>query len=273
MHTWGSVGFALMGMEVKVFKVNGKTKTECARTATLAGPQPDKCQGELCFRGRHIMAGYMANPALGPEHVAEIRKKNDEAIDEEGWLHSGDMGVKDERGMIRIVGRYKELIIGAGGENIAPVPIEDEIKKLSEGVISNVQMIGDKRKYNVALVTLTANGATGERPGTNELAGHAADLVPGVTTVEQACASEEFVTFIEEAIVDACNNGEVCPSNAARIQKFTILPRDFSIETGELTNTFKLKRSVSEAQWGQAVNRMYTDEAAASKKTYVRFNA
>lgn len=69
------------------------------------------------------MMGYLANPDLGAEHVAEIEKKSADAIDKEGWLHSGDKGCRDERGMFRVTGRYKELLIGAGGENIAPVPI------------------------------------------------------------------------------------------------------------------------------------------------------
>merc|ERR1719356_2006705 len=80
------------------------------------------------------------------------------------------MGCMDTKGMIRITGRYKELIIGSGGENIAPVPIEDEIKKRC-AAISNVMMVGDKRKFNTCLVTLKAKGATGEQPGGDELDG------------------------------------------------------------------------------------------------------
>ncbi len=71
------------------------------------------------------MMGYMANPALGEAHVQEIEKKTAETIDQEGFLHSGDKGMITVDGMCRITGRYKELIIGAGGENIAPTPIED----------------------------------------------------------------------------------------------------------------------------------------------------
>merc|ERR1711976_731244 len=104
--------------------------------------------GELCYRGRHIMMGYMAQPDLVEAHVAEIQKKNAETIDADGWLHSGDKGLITKAGMVKITGRYKELIIGAGGENIAPVPIEDCVKKACEG-INEVMMIGDKRKYNV----------------------------------------------------------------------------------------------------------------------------
>merc|ERR1719181_2728196 len=97
--------------------------------------------------------GYLANPVLGEAHVKEIEKKTKDAIDDEGWLHTGDKGAMDENGMVRITGRYKELIITAGGENIAPVPIEDCIKKHCLA-ISYVIMIGDKKKFNTCLVTL-----------------------------------------------------------------------------------------------------------------------
>ena len=89
---------------------------------------PEANQGEICFRGRNIMMGYMANPDLGQEHVDEINKKTAETLHPDGWLMSGDKATMDKAGMFRITGRYKELIITAGGENVAPVPIEDWIK-------------------------------------------------------------------------------------------------------------------------------------------------
>merc|ERR1719502_1636486 len=126
--------------------------------------------------------GYMAQPDLGQAHVQEINKKTAETIDKEGWLHSGDKGMITEKGMVKITGRYKELIIGDGGENIAPVPIEDSVKKLCDGVCE-VMMVGDKRKYNVALITLKAVGANGEVPGTDELDSGAKRVVDGVSTI------------------------------------------------------------------------------------------
>merc|ERR1719486_745959 len=129
--------------------------------------------------------GYMGNPAFGPEHLKEIEDKNEDAIDKWGWLHSGDKGCIDVNGMVRITGRYKELIIGAGGENIAPVPVEENLKLLCPA-ISNVMMVGDNRKYNVALITLQAEGSTGEFPGGDQLMGVALEVSPGVTTISQA---------------------------------------------------------------------------------------
>merc|ERR1712060_1014207 len=111
--------------------------------------------------------------------------KNAAAIDKEGWLHSGDMGMITREGMVKITGRYKELIIGEGGENIAPVPIEDQVKKSCDG-IAEIMMVGDKRKYNVALITLKAKGANGEVPGTDELDAGAARINPAIQTIPAA---------------------------------------------------------------------------------------
>merc|ERR1719323_2020362 len=117
---------------------------------------------------------------MGNAHLAEIEKKTAETIDSEGWLHSGDKGLKTTTGMVKITGRYKELIIGEGGENIAPVPIEDSVKKLCDG-IAEVMMVGDQRKYNVALITIKAVGANGETPGTDDLDAGAKRINPAVT--------------------------------------------------------------------------------------------
>merc|ERR1719243_60456 len=127
----------------------------------------------------------MAQPDLGAAHVAEINKKTGETIDADGWLHSGDKGMITVKGMVKITGRYKELIIGEGGENIAPVPIEDHVKKSCDGVCE-IMMVGDKRKYNVALVTLKAVGANGEVPGTDNLDAGAKRINPSVKTITEA---------------------------------------------------------------------------------------
>jgi len=260
-HVWGSCGFALAGVEVKILTQGEGTPTEVKATKDLFNC-PEEEQGEVCFRGRHIMMGYMANPVLGAEHVGTIEKKLAEAIDEHGWLHSGDKGAKDERGMFKITGRYKEIIIGAGGENIAPVPLEDNIKRLHPG-ISNVLMVGDKRKFNVALITLKAEGATGEQPGTDTLDGGAKNISLA-TTISAACRDAAWQASITKAITDTNNDGSCCPMNASKIQKYTILPRDFSVETEELTPTLKTKRSVVEAKYKETIDAMYE-----SKEVYV----
>jgi len=259
-HIWGSCGFSLPGMETKVFKCDEQDfnkKIEVPVAKDMFQPTEEE-QGEICFRGRHIMMGYLANPKLGPEHVEEINKKTHEAIDDEGWLHSGDKGCIGEGGFFRITGRYKELIIGAGGENIAPVPMEDNIKKLCDAV-SNVMMVGDKRKYNTCVVTLKAVGATGELPGSDDLMGPALKVDPNITKISQAREDKGYKKHIEDAIKKTNNDPKICQNNAWKIQKFRILPRDFSVQTDELTPTLKLKRSVACKLWNDIIEEMYVE--------------
>mmetsp|Transcript_93714 Transcript_93714/g.244540 ORF Transcript_93714/g.244540 Transcript_93714/m.244540 type:complete len:748 (+) Transcript_93714:63-2306(+) len=266
VHQWGSCGAEVPGIEVRAFKVDEKdfnTKTEMERAGALTDID-EKYQGELCFRGRNIMMGYLASPDLGPAHVAEIQKKTAETIDNDGWLHSGDKGMITKKGMVKITGRYKELIIGEGGENIAPVPIEDEVKKACDG-ISEVMMLGDKRKYNVALVTLKAVGANGETPGTDDLDAGAKRLNPDVTKISQAIDDKAWIDAVTAAITAANKNGKCCPNNAFKIQKFMILPINFSEEAGELTPTKKLKRKIVEAKYLTAIDRMYATEGVYIK--------
>merc|ERR1712039_445447 len=120
----------------------------------------------------------------------------------DGWLHSGDKGMVTTRGMVKITGRYKELIIGDGGENIAPVPIEDCVKKNCDA-IAEIMMVGDKRKYNIALVTLKAVGANGEVPGTDELDAGAARLNPAVKTIAAAMKDKAWIDAVTGAIKSA----------------------------------------------------------------------
>eukprot|EP00913_Durusdinium_trenchii_P003934 g3643.t1 len=226
VHLWGSCGFQLPGVEVKAFKVDPEdvnVKTECP-LANALDSLDEACQGELCFRGRNIMMGYLAQDELGPEHVKEIEGKTAGTIDKEGWLHSGDKGIE-------------------GGENIAPVPIEDHIKACCDG-INEVLMIGDKRKFNVALITLKAVGANGETPGTNQLDAGAVRVNPSVKTITEAMDDQVWIETITAAVQKTNANGKVCPNNAFKIQKFMVLPTNFSEEQGFLTPTKKMKRPV-----------------------------
>ena len=99
-------------------------------------------EGEICFRGRNSFMGYLKN-----------EQANREILDEDGYIHSGDIGRVDEDNYLKITGRVKELIITAGGENVAPVPIEEMLKNVCP-VVSNAVLIGDDRKYLTMLITL-----------------------------------------------------------------------------------------------------------------------
>merc|ERR1712151_793997 len=200
-------------------------------------------------------------------HLKSIHKKTAETIDAEGYLHSGDKGLKTVGGMYKITGRYKELIIGEGGENIAPVPIEDTVKGLVDGV-AECMMIGDKRKYNVALITLKAIGANGEVPGTDGLDAAAKLVNPKVQTISGAIKDKVWIDTIEKALATTNKNPKVVPNNAFKIQKFMILPHNFSEEGGELTPTKKLKRAVVEQKYGKQVEHLYNTEG-----TYIEYVA
>lgn len=266
-HAWGSCGFQIAGLEVKVFKVDHadiNKKTQCPAAPSL-DTTDELFQGEICFRGRTIMMGYMAQPDFGPAHIKEIEKKTAEAIDAEGWMHTGDKGIMTDTGMVKITGRFKELIIGDGGENIAPVPIEDHVKAHCDG-INEVMMVGDKRKYNVALITLKAVGANGEVPGTDDLDAGAKRVNPEVKTISAAMDDKVWIDAVTAAVTSANNNGKCCPNNAFKIQKFMILPTNFSEDAGYLTPTKKLKRPIVEKAFIKQIEQMYS-----SKETYVGY--
>ena len=256
-HVYGSVGYELPGCELKVFKVDPKNinrKIECPPTKDLFN-SVEMEEGELCYRGRNAMLGYMANPRLGEAHVKQIEHLNRTTVDANGWVHSGDKGTRDVHGMVRVTGRYKELIIGSGGENVSPTRIESHLKRLIPA-ISNIMMVGNQRKYNVAIITLKAVGATGELPGGNELEDEAL-MVSGAKTIPEAMDDLKYVDHLVTGVKAANADGRIVPNRAAEIKKFTILPRDFSVETGELTATQKLRRDFVEKQYAEIIDAMY----------------
>ena len=192
-------------------------------------------QGEVCMRGRNIMMGYLKN---------EEATKG--AIDTEGFFHSGDLGKIEEGGRMSLTGRIKELIITAGGENVAPVPIEDNFKFECEAC-SNIMLVGDYKKYIAALITFKAdiNPKTGF-PSRN-LAAEAKicfkkTLNLDLNTTDEAISHPKVIEFVNQCI-EATNKKSV--SRAAHIRKFKLLADDFSLPGGELTPTMKLKRSVT----------------------------
>lgn len=195
---FGTVGRPIPGVEVKI-----------DRPDTVTG------EGEVCMRGRNVFMGYLKNAA------ATIA-----ALDVDGWLHSGDLGVQDVDGFIRITGRIKELLITAGGENVAPVPGEDAIKAACPA-ISNVMLIGDKRRFISALITLKVEPDAEGNP-TSQLAppaiAFATALGSTARTTHEAARCGRLQMAIQDAVTRA--NGKAV-SNAARVQKWHLVPSDF----------------------------------------------
>jgi long-chain-fatty-acid--CoA ligase ACSBG len=212
---------------------------------------------ELCYRGRHIFMGYMYMP-----------DKTAETIDADGYLHSGDVaefdgnnvpGIPAPSGFMRITGRIKELIITAGGENVPPVLIENEMKA-AMGALSNCIVIGDRRKFLSMLLTLKTeiNSETGEP--TDVLAPEA--LIAGqaigsqARTVAEAANDPLWTKYFNDGMKVA--NARTT-SNAQIVQKWTLLPVDLSEKAGDLTPTLKLKRSVVAEKYQATIDAMYPE--------------
>uniref|UniRef100_A0A674NBK3 Long-chain-fatty-acid--CoA ligase ACSBG2 n=1 Tax=Takifugu rubripes TaxID=31033 RepID=A0A674NBK3_TAKRU len=208
--------------------------------------------GEICFWGRHVFMGYLNMP-----------EKTEEALDSEGWLHSGDLGKQDQNGFLFITGRIKELIITAGGENIPPVPIEDAVKE-AVPLISNAMLIGDKRKFLSMLLTIKSNLNAESGEPEDEMTPEAIEfcrrLGSKATRVSEITGSQDRAVYA--AIQEGINRvNEKSASNAQRIQKWTVLGRDFSITSGELGPTMKLKRPEALKIYKEEIEEFYKEVA------------
>ena len=187
--------------------------------------------GEVLMHGRHVFKGYFKN-----------EEATKETIDEEGWLHSGDIGKIDNRGFLKITDRKKELIITAGGENIPPQIIEGKIKAIP--VLSQVVVIGDQRKYLTALFTLDPEKV--EQVASDEAGSPAKNSA-------EASKCKKFNAYIQGK-VDEINQ---TLARVQTIKKFVILPQELSIESEELTPTMKLKRRIVNEKYSKEIESMY----------------
>jgi long-chain acyl-CoA synthetase len=210
----GSVGRALPGTEVRVAD-----------------------DGELLIRGPLVMRGYRGRP----EATAE-------AIDAEGWLHSGDIGTIDDEGYVRIVDRKKELIINAAGKNMSPANIEGALKSASP-LIGQAVCIGDGRPYNVALLVLDPDAAAAHARA-NDLDDHSVAAVAGDPAVGEAIAAA-----VERA------NGTL--ARVEQIKRFTLLHEEWLPAGDELTPTMKLKRKPIAAKYAAEIEALYAREPVA----------
>ncbi|XP_069482633.1 long-chain-fatty-acid--CoA ligase ACSBG2-like [Ambystoma mexicanum] len=210
---------------------------------------PDKDgTGELCFWGRNVFMGYL-----------NMEEKTAEALDGEGWLHTGDLGKLDQDGFVYVTGRIKELVITSGGENIPPVLIEDTVKK-ELPIISNAMLVGDYRKFLSMLLTLKCIVDVNSLEPKD-------DLTPDVIEFFQQVGSNatrvsEVVNSRDPAIYDAIQKGidrvnQKATSNAQKIQKWTILSKDFWIGGGELGPTIKMKRPFIMTKYQKEIDELY----------------
>jgi long-chain acyl-CoA synthetase len=183
--------------------------------------------GELLVRGPNIFQGYY---------------KNQEATDEtiiDGWLHTGDLASIDDEGYVSITGRKKEIIITAGGKNITPVNIEALVKR--HPLVSQCVVVGDRKPYLVALITLDPEAVT--------------RFAAEQGTLDEASASESPVVRAElEKHIEEVNSHF---ASVEQVKRFQILANDLSQEGGELTPTLKLKRPVIASKYDEEIEKLY----------------
>jgi long-chain acyl-CoA synthetase len=227
-----------------VLVLEGWGMTETSTAATISSPDDFKvgtigkpfpgCEvkiagdGEILVKGPNVFQGYYKNEEATRETIVD------------GWLHTGDIGEIDSEGFIKITGRKKDIIITAGGKNITPANLENEIKQ--HPLVSQCVVVGDRKPYLVALVTLDPEDAVAyaKEHGLPE------DPAQLATNADVRQAIEDHVATINEKF-----------ARVEQVKKVAILPRDLSQETGELTPTLKVKRAVVASKHEQEIEALY----------------
>eukprot|EP00919_Chromeraceae_sp_WS-2016_P075932 GHVR01179547.1.p1 GENE.GHVR01179547.1~~GHVR01179547.1.p1 ORF type:complete len:451 (+),score=114.06 GHVR01179547.1:104-1456(+) len=201
--------------------------------------------GEICWRGRNVFMGYHKDPL-----------STRETIDEFGFLHSGDIGYI-ENNFIFVTGRSKEIIITTGGENVAPTMIEEVVKSCGT-FISNAMVVGDARKFLTLLISFkTEEDAEGNPTNVllSSVRDHFRDRGSAASTVEEAMGCVVVRNLIKDVV--HCTNKRA-PSRAQHVQRWLVLPREFSQSGGEFTPTMKVKRRVVIDTYKPLIDEMYS---------------
>jgi long-chain acyl-CoA synthetase len=237
------LGHFYRGVGLTIYEGYGLTETSPAvavnlktaiKIGTVGRPLPGVTlrigeDGEILVQGEIVFQGYWNNP----DATAEV-------LDPDGWFHTGDLGELDDDGYLRITGRKKEIIVTAGGKNVAPAVLEDRVR--AHPLVSQAMVVGDRQPFVAALITIDEDAWP---------AWLSANALPAGSTVETLRADEALRAEIQKAVDDA--NSLV--SQAEAIKVFRILARDWSEATGEITPSLKVKRNV--------VLKEYADEIAA----------
>ena len=239
------LGHFFRGIGVTIYEGYGLTET----TAGITVNRPDALRigtvgrpvggatvriaedGELLFRSPLVFKGYWNNDAA-----------THETLDRDGWFHTGDIGEIDEDGFVRITGRKKELIVTAGGKNVAPAVLEDRVR--GHWLVSQCLVVGDQKPFIAALITIDPEAF----PRWLQQNGKPAD-----TKVADVIDDEALHAELQTAIDDA--NKAV--SKAESIRKFAILPEDWTEAGGQLTPSLKLKRNVVQNECADQIDALY----------------
>jgi long-chain acyl-CoA synthetase len=203
----GTVGKPISGVEVKIAE-----------------------DGEILTRGPHVMAGYWNLPKDTAETIHD------------GWLHTGDLGCLED-GFLRITGRKKELIITAGGKNIAPSFLEGLLTE--DPIIAQAVVIGDARNYLTALIVPNPDGLRAE------IIRRQIPVFSPAEALAHPAVRELYTERINSRLADV--------SHAEQVRKFTLVPRGFTMETDEMTPTLKVRRNVVMQNFASEIRAMYEE--------------
>jgi long-chain acyl-CoA synthetase len=239
------LGHFYRGAGVTILEGYGLTETTAGATLNLTGahrvgsvgrPIPGTSikiaeDGEVLIRGAIVMRGYWQNDAA-----------NAEVFDSEGWFKSGDLGKLDDEGFLYIVGRKKELIVTAGGKNVAPAVLEDRLR--AHPLVSQCMVVGDNQPFIAALVTIDQDALKGWVTNNKKEGASMADLAN----------DPDLIAVVQTAVDDA--NKAV--SKAESIRKFTILTTDFTIAGGHLTQKLSVKRHVVAKEFAKEIDQLFT---------------
>ena len=239
------LGHFFRGVGIAIYEIYGMTEITGPATLSHAGalkvgtvgqPLPGTSiriadDGEVLLRGPHVMAGYWANPQATAE-----------TIDPDGWLHTGDIGQLDTDGYLSITGRKKDLIVTAGGKNVAPAVLEDRAR--AHPLVSQIVVVGDARPFVAALVTLDREYLP------IWLNQHHR---PADTPLPQLVDDPHIRADVQQAIDDA----KAAVSRAESIRSFRVLVEDFTVEGGQLTPSMKVKRNVVAGEHAAEIESLY----------------
>ena len=192
---------------------------------------------ELLVNGGVVFGGYWRN------------EEETKAVFSDGWFHTGDLGAIDDEGFLTIVGRKKEIIVTAGGKNVAPAMLEDRLR--AHPLISQAMVVGDAKPFIAALITIDPEAFPGWKQRNSKAVG---------ASVGDLADDPDLVAEIDLAVKEA--NQAV--SKAEAIRKFRILPVDFTEDTGELTPTMKVKRKVVAEKFAADIEALLRTEGGAS---------
>jgi long-chain acyl-CoA synthetase len=233
------------GAGVQIYEGYGLTETspvltcnrpEDYRIGTVGRPVPGVTialadDGEVLVKGPNVMEGYWKKP-----------EETDKVFDADGWFKTGDIGTVDADGFLTLTDRKKEILVNAYGKNIAPAPIEGALKMVR--YIASAVLIGDRRKFLSALLV----------PNFDRLETRARENGVSFRSPDDLVRNPKVRALYQQTI-DIVNGDE--PSER-RIRTFALVPKDFTIEGGELTPTLKVKRRVIVSKYGDLIDKMYS---------------